>query len=215
VATLLLLGCSGGSSSPSGRGADASSSDAVAPDRAAPDLAAPDRASAPEAAVDLAAGTADQSTGIPRCQLRFSHSTANITAATVPVADSCPGERTDDGMGHPFIDFQPGDMQAGVVRTFSIWQFETRAPAGTVLRIEDGFDEVASRGVSVRYLELAPSGTNTWRADRGTVRLLSTRDEAYTLELVATHLVPAVDPFGANHASGELEVNGTVVSALP
>jgi hypothetical protein len=133
----------------------------------------------------------------------------------VPIAYSCPGERTDDGMGHPFIDFQPGDSQAGVARSFSIWQFQTEAPAGTVLKVEDGFDELASRGVSVRYLELDGSATRTWRADRGVVTLASTGNEAYRMELAAIHMVPAPDPFGANRATGTFQVDGTVLSVLP
>jgi hypothetical protein len=158
----------------------------------------------------------DGPAGPPVCRLRFSNSTANITAPGVPLGESCPGERTDDGMGHPFIDVQPGDMQAGVVRSFSIWQFETRAPAGTVLKIEDGYDELASRGVSVRYLEFdASSETRTWRADRGVVRLVDTRDEAYTMEFAAVHLVPDTSAAGSNGASGAFQVDGTVVSELP
>jgi len=153
--------------------------------------------------------------GLPYCQLRFSDSTANRTPPDLLIAYSCPRERTDDGMGHPFIDFQPGDMQGGVVRAFSIWQFETRAPTGTVLKVEDGYDELASRGVSVRYLEIDGAGTNTWRGDRGVVRLASTRDEAYTLELVGVHMVPGVDPFGTNHASGHFQLDGTIVTVLP
>jgi hypothetical protein len=152
---------------------------------------------------------------LPVCRLSFSRSSANLVAPDVPVAYSCPGERTDDGMGHPFIDFQPGDMQAGIVRAFSIWQFETRAPTGTELRVEDGYDEIASRGVSVRYLEIAGSNTNTWRGDRGLVRIASARDEAYTLELVGIHMIPGVDPFGTNHATGQFQLDGTVISALP
>src|SRR3954464_2158010 len=82
---------------------------------------------------------ADAAAGPPVCRLSFSLNTANLIEPDVPVAYSCPGERTDDGMGHPFIDFQPGDTQVGVVRTFSIWQFETGAPTGTVLKVEDGY----------------------------------------------------------------------------
>jgi hypothetical protein len=158
---------------------------------------------------------ADAAAGPPVCRLSFSQSTANLIEPDVPVAYSCPGERTDDGMGHPFIDFQPGDTQVGVVRTFSIWQFETRAPSGTVLKVEDGYDELASRGVSVRYLEIAGSNTNTWRGDRGIVRIASARDESYTLELVGIHMVRGADPFGTNHATGQFQLDGTVVSALP
>jgi hypothetical protein len=182
-----VLACSSGGASPPGS-ADGSARDAPGPE-------APAR--------------------LPGCNLRFSKSAANTVAPEVPLTGSCPGERTDDGMGHPFIDFQPVDMQAGVVRTFSIWQFQTRAPAGTVLKIEDGFDELASRGVSVRYLEINGNQTNTWRADRGTVTLVSTRDEGYTMELADAHMVPATDPFGANRATGEFEVNGTIISVLP
>jgi hypothetical protein len=149
------------------------------------------------------------------CQLRFSKSTANTTASSVPVTGSCPGERTDDGMGHPFIDFQPGDTLGPVSRTFSVWQFQTRAAAGTVLKVEDGFDALASRGVLFRYLEIRTSGTNIWIGDRGVVRLASTRDQDYTLELAGIHMIPSVEPFGANAASGEFEVSGTIVSALP
>ncbi|HXU82062.1 MAG TPA: hypothetical protein VN914_11735 [Polyangia bacterium] len=157
----------------------------------------------------------DQAAGLPYCQLRFSESTANLTPPDLLIAYSCPGERTDDGMGHPFIDFQPGDMQGGVVRTFSIWQFETRAPTGTVLRVEDGYDELASRGVSVRYLEIEGNNTNTWRGDRGVVRLASTRDEAYTLELIGVHMIPGADPFATNHATGHFQLDGTIVTVLP
>jgi hypothetical protein len=173
----------------------------------------PDGSATEAAAPDLARAVAPGGPAV--CKLRFARTTANMTAPEVPMAGSCPGERTDDGMGHPFIDFQPEDMQEGVVRTFSIWQFETEAPSGRVLRIEDGFDDLASRGVSVRYLELSGAQTNTWKADRGTVTLASTRDEAYTMELANVHLVPDQDPFGANQARGELEVNGTVISVLP
>src|SRR5439155_5044306 len=123
--------------------------------------------SSPPARADAA--SADTRAGLPFCQLGFSKSTANMVAPEMPVTGSCPGERTDDGMGHPFIDFQPVDMQGGVVRTFSIWQFETRAASGTVLKAEDGYDELASRGVSVRYLEVSGSRTKTWRADQGAV----------------------------------------------
>jgi hypothetical protein len=153
--------------------------------------------------------------GPPVCRLFFSKSTANLIAPDVPVAYSCPGERTDDGMGHPFIDLQPGDTNTGVVRAFSIWQFETRAPTGTVLKVEDGYDEIASRGVSIRYLEIEGSNTNTWRGDRGVVRIASARDESYTLELVGIHMIRGADPCGTNHATGEFQLDGTVVSALP
>jgi hypothetical protein len=158
---------------------------------------------------------ADGIAGPPICRLSFSESTANLIEPDEPVAYSCPGERTDDGMGHPFIDLQPGDTRAGVVRTFSIWQFETHAPTGTVLKVEDGYDELASRGVSVRYLEIEGSNTNTWRGERGIVRVASARDEAYTLELVGIHMIPGADPFGTNHAAGAFELDGTVVSTLP
>ena len=151
----------------------------------------------------------------PGCRLRFRNIAANLTAPEVVMAGACPGERTDDGMGHPFIDFQPSDTQIGVVRAFSIWQFQTQAPTGTVLKLEDGFDELASRGVSVRYLEIDGARTNTWRADRGVVTLVSARDEAYALELAQVHLVPADDPSGTNRAMGDFEVNGSVVSVLP
>jgi hypothetical protein len=152
---------------------------------------------------------------LPQCKLFFSGSTGNITQPDIPLSGSCPGERTDDGMGHPFIDFQPGDTQGEVARAFSIWQFETRAPAGTVLDLRAGFDPLASRGVSVRYLELTGAQTSTWRADRGTVTIISARDEWYTMQLAGVHLIPEVDPFGVNRATGALQVDGTVFSVLP
>jgi hypothetical protein len=161
-------------------------------------LASPDAASAPAT-----------------CRLMLSRGTANVTEADFPIGEQCPGERTDDGMGHPFIDLQPSDVRAGVVRTFSIWQFQTESPAGTVLKVEDGYDEIASRGVSVRYLEFAGTESRTWRADRGTVTLLATRDESYTLQLTRVHMIPERESAGANLAAGECEVNGTVVSILP
>jgi hypothetical protein len=160
-------------------------------------------------------GAADAPTGLAVYQLRFGARTAPITAPQIPVPGWCPGERTDDGMGHPFIDLQPGDQQAGITRTFSIWQYETQAPAGTVLRAEDGYDELASRGVSVRYLEIDGSQTNTWRADRGTVTIVSADDDDYALSLAGVHLVPGANPVGANQATGELTVEGTIVSVLP
>jgi hypothetical protein len=161
------------------------------------------------------AGASPVDASFPVCKLFFSRSTANITQPDIPLAGSCPGERTDDGMGHPFIDLQPGDTQGEVSRAFSIWQFETRAPAGTVLAVDEGFDPIASRGVSVRYLELTGARTNSWHADRGTVTITSARDEWYTLQLAGVHLVPEVDPFGVNRATGELQVDGTVFSVLP
>jgi hypothetical protein len=129
---------------------------------------------------------------------------------------SCPGERTDDGMGHPFIDFQPVDMQAGVVRTFSIWAVRDRAPAGTVLKIEDGYGRAGlARECPSGTSRVSGSDTSTWRADHGTVTLASTRDEGYTMVLANVHMVRGVDPFGTNRATGEFEVNGTIAAVLP
>ena len=59
------------------------------------------------------------------------------------------------------------------------------------------------------------SNTNTWRGERGIVRIASARDETYTLELAGIHMVPGADPFGTNHATGQFQLDGTVFSALP
>jgi hypothetical protein len=172
--------------------------------------------SGPPAAVD--AGGADLHADrpvLPACRLTIGESRANVTLPETAIAGTCPGERTDDGAGHRLIDFQPADMKAGVLRTFSIEQFEIDAPAGTRFALEAGFDPLAGRGISVRYLEVSGGQTNTWRAERGLVTLLSTADEAYTMEIASAHMVPAPDPNGTNRASGDFVLDGTIISILP
>jgi hypothetical protein len=187
VSVVALLGCSSAAPAPEAA-ADAGIADVAAPDRPA---------------------------GLPTCHLMISASHANVTAPEAPIAGSCPGERTDDGDGHRLIDFQPADMKAGVLRTFSIEQFEVDAPAGTRFALEAGFDPLGSRGVSVRYLEVSGGQTNTWRADRGVLTLVSTADEAYTMAITGAHMVPAADPNGTNRASGDFALDGTITSILP
>jgi hypothetical protein len=177
--------------------------------------AAPAPAASADAGVADAALAVDRLAGLPACRLTLSDSHANVTEPEAAIAGTCPGERTDDGAGHRLIDFQPADMKAGVLRAFSIEQFEVDAPAGTRFALEAGFDPLGGRGVSVRYLEISGGQTNTWRAERGVVTLVSTADEAYTMQIAGAHMVPAPDPNGANRASGDFVLDGTITSILP
>ena len=193
-----LLGCAGAAAPPAA--ADASAGDAGTGDA---------EATAADAPVE------DRAPHPPVCRVRISQSHANVTAPEAAIAGSCPGERSDDGMGHRLIDLQPADMQAGVLRTFSIEQFEVDAPAGTRFALEAGFDPLGARGVSVRYLEISGGQTNTWRADRGVVTVVSARDVDFTLELAQVHMVPAPDPTATNRAMGDFQLDGTIVTVLP
>ena len=95
-------------------------------------------------------------------------------------------------------------------RTVTVEAFT--AGASTPLKVEDGFDAVAGRGVRVKYDEARAVGHfSHWLADRGaiTVKLAGS---AVSVDLSAVHFGPAAS---AGEATGTFELSGAMAGALP
>jgi hypothetical protein len=113
--------------------------------------------------------------------------------------------------GSPLV-FAMTDTGGGgdLYRTVTVEAF---APgASTTLKVEDGFDAAAGRGVRVKYDEARAVGHfSYWLADRGAVTV-KLAGSAVSVELTSVHFAPAAS---AGEATGTFELSGTMGGPLP
>jgi hypothetical protein len=175
-------------------------------------LASPDL---PPIVVDATASEA----GLPGlCELRFAASTANLVSSSSPLTNDCAAVEFDDSAGKPAQwNFGADDTVTATMRAFNIDWFDVTSPAGTALKVEDGYDITGTpwKGINVSYMESGSNGdTYSWTGDKGLVTLLAINGKTFTVLLTGVHFSPMDDPFGQNKATGGFEMSGTITADL-
>jgi hypothetical protein len=160
-----------------------------------------------EVSIDTSAPSGD-------CLITFTDSTANLSNPSVPMTVGCTAMQFGTAVGDSQFNFLVDDIAGGTMREFNIDWFDIRAPVGTSLKVEDGYDFAGSQGINVSYMESTAVNALLWTGDTGTVTLKAINGKTMTVELKAVHFQPTPDLFNSNTATGSFVVNGTITATL-
>ena len=161
----------------------------------------------PEVAIDTSVPSGD-------CLITFTNGTANLSSPSAPMTSVCTAMQFGTAVGDSQFNFRVNDTQSGTTREFNIDWFDIRAPVGTSLKVEDGYDFATSKGINVSYMESTSVNALLWTGDTGTVTLTAISGDTFTLELKSLHFQPTPDPLNSNTATGSFVVNGTITATL-
>ena len=176
-------------------------------DAPAMDVAVAADTQAIEVAIDTSAPSGD-------CLITFTNTTSNLSNPSVPMTSVCTAMQFGTAVGDSQFNFLVDDIAGGTTREFNIDWFDIRAPVGTSLKVEDGYDIAASKGINVSYMESTAVNALLWTGDTGTVTLKAVSGTTYTVELTSVHFTPMPDSFNSNTATGSFVVNGTITATL-
>jgi len=146
----------------------------------------------------------------PAGKMTYANVMANVVLPQLPLSGWGMGGRVP-AMGGMLV-FEMTDTGGGgdLYRIIHVEAFAQGT--ATTLKVEDGFDAAAGRGVRVKYDEARAVGHfSHWLADRGTVTV-KLEGKAVSVELTSVHFGPAASP---GEGTGTFEMSGVMGGALP